>query len=323
MSALWLALAATALAAPPRQPGGIQAVSYATRYSNSGRVLFEALPLERSRQNHLLIRAFINGKPALMGVDSGAPVSAIAINRVAYFGLTPARGTENIPTSLRINGSFNRVMMAKGLRLGSLQLIDEPLVAIDLGGSSKAAKMMNEQAIDGIIGADILFPTHAVLDCRAQMLILKLDPSIRGGAPGMDYRGFSRVPIHVTSGDNLYVDGKVNGQRAKLLVDTGAFATLLHQPFVRRMKIPLRNTEFTSAGVNLKQRGVQLATISRFSVGPVNMRGKEVGVIDLEGLIREGLLEGKPPVAGLLGSEMLQRHNGIIDFGTKTLYLKR
>ena len=52
------------------------------------------------------------------------------------------------------------------------------------------------------------------------------------------------------------------------------------------------------------------------------MRGKEVGVIDLEGLIRNGLLEASPPVAGLLGSEILQRHNGIIDFGTKTLYLK-
>ena len=42
---------------------------------------FEALPLVRSRQNHLLLRAFINGKPAWLTVDSGAPVSAIALNR--------------------------------------------------------------------------------------------------------------------------------------------------------------------------------------------------------------------------------------------------
>jgi hypothetical protein len=107
------------------------------------------------------------------------------------------------------------------------------------------------------------------------------------------------------------------------MVDTGAFATLLHQPFVRSMRIPLRETPFSSAGVNLKQRGVQLATISSFSVGSVNMRSKEVGVIDLEGLIRTRLLTASIPVAGLLGSEILQRHNGIIDFGTKTLYLKR
>ena len=99
---------------------------------------------------------------------------------------------------------------------------------------------MEEQAIDGILGADILFPTQAVLDCRAQVLILKVDPNVRGSAPGLDFTGFQRMKIHVSSGYNLYVDGRLNGKRAKLMIDTGAFATLLHQPFVRRMKIPLR-----------------------------------------------------------------------------------
>jgi hypothetical protein len=107
------------------------------------------------------------------------------------------------------------------------------------------------------------------------------------------------------------------------MVDTGAFATLLHLRFVRRMQIPMRDTAFSSSGVNLKQRGVQMATISHFSIGSMDMRDKDVGVINLEGLIQAGLLDASPPVAGLLGSEILRRHHGIIDFGTKTLYLKR
>jgi hypothetical protein len=73
----------------------------------------------------------------------------------------------------------------------------------------------------------------------------------------------------------------------------------------------------------LKQRGVNVARIRKLSVGSVNIVGKEVGVVDLEGLIRGGLLQGSPPVAGLLGAEILHRHHGIIDFGTKTLYLRR
>lgn len=319
---LALVLATPAIAAPARH-SPTRARYERARPVQPRAIQFEALPLERSRQNHLLLRAFINGKPALLGVDSGAPVSAINITRVAHFGMTPARGSANIPTRLRINGRYSAVAIARTLQLGSLNLLDEPMVAIDLSGSSKAAKLMNEQAIDGIIGADILFPTQAVLDCRAQVLILKLDPRVRGSAPGLDFSGFARVPITAAPGDNLYVNGSLNGRRAKLMVDTGAFATLLHQRFVRQMKIPLRNTPFSSAGVNLKQRGVQLATISRFAVGSVDLRSKEVGVIDLEGLIRNGLLNGTPPVAGLLGSEILRKHNGIIDFGTKTLYLKR
>ena len=147
---------------------------------------FEALPLERSPQNHLLVRAFINGKPAVLGVDSGAPISAIATNRLAYFGMTPVRVNGSIPSRLKINGSFNSVVSAHTLRLGSLNLLDEPMVAISLGGQSRSGAMMRDQEIDGILGADVLFPTSAVLDCQAQTLFLKMNAKIAGGPPGLD-----------------------------------------------------------------------------------------------------------------------------------------
>lgn len=321
---LILSLATPALAVPQRNSQGSRTRRFGQDSAAASRTLqFQALPLERSRQNHLLLRATINGKPALLGVDTGAPVSAIAMSRLSHFGLTPAQANSDVPTRLQINGSFSGVAIARSLQLGALTLVDEPMVAVDLGSSTRAAKMMREQPIDGILGADVLFPTEAVLDCRAQMLTMKIDPRVRGTVPGMNYSGFTRIPMEVSSGYNLYVDGSFNGRKARLMVDTGAFATLLHQRFVRNMKIPLRQSPFSSAGVNLKQRGVQLATISNFSVGTLNMRSKEVGVVDLQGLVRTPLLNAtNAPVAGLLGSEILQRHSGIIDFGTRTLYLK-
>jgi predicted aspartyl protease len=302
-------LALPAMAAPARRAP-----------SSAGALLYEALPLIRSTQNHLLVHAEINGKPALLGVDTGAPVSAIALKRRAYFGLAPITGKSAIPSRLSINGAFNTVAIARNLRLGSLNLVDEPMVLVDLGGLRRSTK---GDEIDGILGADVLFPTKALLDCQRQILILKINPSVPGTVPGFDFRGFRGIPIHVSDGYNLYVDGTVNGTKAKLMVDTGAFATLLHSRFVRRMRIPLRDTPFSSSGVNLKQRGVQIATISRFSIGSMDMRSNDVGVMNLEGLIHGGLLDASPPVAGLLGSEILRRYHGIIDFGTKTLYLKR
>ena len=284
---------------------------------------FEALPLVRSRQNHLLVRAFINGKAAWLTIDTGAPVSAIAVCRREHFQLRPIAAKSNLPARVQINGAFNNVAVARELRLGGLTLIDEPVVTVDLGNSTRAARLVHEQEIDGIIGADILFPTKAVLDCQRQLLILKTDPDVLGGVPGFDRRGLQAVPIQVSDGFNLYVNGSINGKPAKLMVDTGSFATLLHRSFVRRMRIATRETPYSSSAVNLKERGVRVARIRKLSVGSVDIIGKEVGVIDLEGLIHNGLLEGSPPVAGLLGAETLRRHNGIIDFGTRTLYLKR
>ena len=283
---------------------------------------FEALPLVRSRQNHLLVRAFINGRPAWLTVDSGAPVSAIALNRRDYFRLKPITSESSLPARVQINGAFNKVAIARELRIGGLTLVDEPVVTVDLGGSARAARMAHEPQIDGIIGADILFPTQAVLDCERQLLVLKTDPNVVGSFPGFNRRGLRAVPIQVSDGYNLYVNGSVNGKPAKLMVDTGSFTTLLHRSFVRRMRIATRETPYSSSAVNLKERGVRVAYIRKLSVGSVNIINKDVGVVDLEGLIHDGLLEGSPPVAGLLGAETLRRHHGIIDFGTRTLYLR-
>jgi predicted aspartyl protease len=284
---------------------------------------FEALPLVRSRQNHLLLRAFVNGKAAWLTIDSGAPVSAIALDRREYFRLKPATAESNLPARVQINGGFNNVAIARELRIGGLTLVDEPLVTIDLGGSTRAARLANEQQIDGIIGADILLPTQAVLDCERQLLILKMDTNIAGSAPGLNRRGLKAVPIEISEGYNLYVNGSVNGTPARLMVDTGSFTTLLHRSFVRRMRIATYETPYSSSAVNLRERGVRVARIRKLSVGSVDIFGKDVGVIDLEGLIHNGLLQGSPPVAGLLGAETLRRHHGIIDFGTRTLYLRR
>lgn len=283
---------------------------------------YVALPLARSYQNHLIVRAEINGKPAMLGVDTGAPVSAIALSKRQYFKLSGISSNSKLPARLQINGAYNNVAIARQFRLGALNLVDEPVVIVDLSGSSHAARVRHEEEIDGILGADILFPTQAVLDCQRQLLFLKIDPDARGTAPGVQYGGLKKMPLRVSDGYNLYVDGAVNGARARLMVDTGAFATLLHRGFVRQMRIPLHETPYASSAVNLKQRGVEVARIQRLSVGTVDIVGKDIGVVDLDGLIHRGLLQSSPPVAGLLGAEILRSHHAIIDFGTRTLYMR-
>src|SRR5439155_9766328 len=129
-----------------------------------------------------------------------------------------------------------------------------------------------ERESDGILGTDILSPLMAVLDYDRMLLVFKMDPRISGPVPGFNFHGYRRVRMHESEGYNLYVDGKVNGTRARLMVDTGAFATLLHSQFVLGMKIPTRETKFVSSGINLSPSRVHVATITRLSVGSMDMK---------------------------------------------------
>jgi len=136
---------------------------------------------------------FYQWEAAWLTVDTGAPVSAIALNRREYFRLKPTTVDSNLPARVQINGAFNNVVIARELRIGGLALVDQPVVTVDLGYSARAAQFAHEQEIDGIIGADILFPTQAVLDCERQLLILKTDPSVLGSFPGFNRRGLRAV----------------------------------------------------------------------------------------------------------------------------------
>ena len=119
--------------------GHISAATRSARASQQSGPQFVALPLVRSRQNHLLVRAVINGKAAWLGVDTGAPVSAIAAQRREYFGLTGIPGSSKLPARLQINGAFNNVAIARRFQLGALKLLDEPVVVVDLSGSGRGA----------------------------------------------------------------------------------------------------------------------------------------------------------------------------------------
>jgi hypothetical protein len=282
-----------------------------------GGLRYQALPLTRSPQNHLLVRAEINGKAATLVVDTGAPISALAADRAKYFDVASVKPKSNLPTRLNINGVDNRIAIARNIQLGALNLVEEPLVLINFAdGHSR-----RDRESDGILGTDVLTPLKAVLDYDRMLLVLKIDPTIPGTVPGFDFRGFSRVRMHESAGSNLYVSGMINGTKATLMVDTGAPGTLLHSPFVALMKIPTEKTQFRSVGVNLSESRLHLANINRFSVGSMNLRSHRVGVTNLSGIIHRGLND-KPPVVGLLGSQMLHDYHAIIDLGTKSLYLR-
>src|SRR2546430_17710248 len=109
-----------------------------------------------------------------------------------------------------------------------------------------------------------------------------------GSFPGFDRRGLRAVPIQVRDDYNLYFNGSVNGKPAKLMVDTGSLATLLHRSFVRRMRIATRGTQFSSSAVNLKERGVGVAGIRKLAGGSGDIFGKAGGVIELGGRISDG-----------------------------------
>lgn len=269
-----------------------------------------------------MVHARINGKQAVLMVDSGATATLISLKRRADFRLDRVGTNSDLPSSVIVNGVSDKLAIVHNLRLGALNIVDMPVVLTNVSSPPRVAKMVREQEIDGILGVDVLFATKAVMDCQQQVLILNRYPEIPGNEKVLDLHGFQKMRIHVSEGFNLFVNSSVNGRQTKLLVDTGAVVTTLHRPFVRELHIPYYATSLTSSGINRKEDEVDVARIRRLSVGSIDVVGKAIGVADLKWLFPETGRRESRPVAGLLGAELLKSHHAIIDFGTRTLYLK-
>jgi hypothetical protein len=255
-------------------------------------------------------------------VDSGAPATLISSKRRAEFNIPRIGGNSGLPTSVIVNGVADRLAILHSLRLGALNIVDLPVVLTNVSSPPRVAKMVREQQIDGILGVDVLFAARAVLDCQDQVLILNRYPEISAAETALDLRGFQKMPIYVSDGYNLFVNSSINGTRTRLLLDTGAVVTTLHLPFVQQLRIPYYATSIKSSGINRKEDAVDVARIRKLSVGRVDVFGKAIGVADLKWLLPENNPRGSHAVGGLLGAEILKAHHAIIDFGTRTLYLK-
>lgn len=280
-----------------------------------------SLPLRVGSQNELMLSASINGKRAWLVVDTGAPLTCIDQSRAAHFGLAPFNGRNGGPTVL-VNGVERSVSVVNSLQLGGVAIMGAPVVLVDLKSvSSKVSRSKIRE--DGVLGLDLLFALSGVLDCSERRLYLKTNLE-KKPLPSSAFRakGWTEVPMRLVNG-HLVVRGRVEGQRVKLVTDTGSPVSVLDRAFCEQRGIETSRPVMAAHGLNFQDDSTAVAGIERFSVGRYEAGAVPVAVFDLAGLFNNSGVERKRQPDGLLGSRTLLKHGAIIDSANRKLYLRK
>ena len=135
------------------------------------------------------------------------------------------------------------------------------------------------------------------------------------------------VPFELISidgdGYHLLVDAALNGRPARMLVDTGASRTVFDRERIQQF-IPdgvFLPAEKTSTGLGTDSMEGHTTTVETFQVGDLVLESVEVVVLDLAHVNSSYGLIGLDAIDGVLGSDMLVKHNAVIDYGKKELVL--
>lgn len=123
---------------------------------------------------HLMIKAYINRKKALLIVDSGASKTVFDIDRIKRLtGKQAIRRNDKRSTGVGTDNIISHETTISSFRLGKLIITDYKTVLIDLSHVNKSYAILGLPTVDGVLGSDILYLYKGVIDYHKKILELK------------------------------------------------------------------------------------------------------------------------------------------------------
>ena len=134
---------------------------------------YKYVPFVVSKTHHLEIEAEINGIKGLFILDTGASNTCVGIDKSNHFDLefevskvkAAGAGATEMETYISKKNS---------LRIGPWKNKKQEIVLFDLQHVNTALKEHDARTVDGIIGADVLKNSKAVIDYSKKRLYLKI-----------------------------------------------------------------------------------------------------------------------------------------------------
>jgi predicted aspartyl protease len=286
---------------------------------------YTAVRVHYAPMNKMIMPVHINGHPANLLVDTGASQIILDNDIAELAGVRPfqraisqfhfSAPTQVFNMGSEINGKILPVGVAHDITAGNMNFGSNPVALRESVHSGSGRR-----DVDGVLGLDILFRHKALINCRTKLVFFRLDQvqHINLG-PFEDSEKYARVPIERTDTGALTVPCSIHGQPARLLVDTGAFVTILHEGFIKSLAIPVEATRITAQFGGAPSKRVDAAKMNDLRIGTFRMPSEKIGVAPLP---RFALQQGDTKIAGILGMDTLYLCNAIIDLGGMNLFLK-
>lgn len=134
---------------------------------------YTKIKLKLTKTNHFEIKAKINGVKGHFILDTGASSSCVGFEAIETFKLV-AKDSKIKAAGAGATDMLTQISNKNTVKIGKWKKDKVVLVLFNLSHVNTALTIHNAQPVDGIIGADILKKSKAVIDYEKKYLYLKL-----------------------------------------------------------------------------------------------------------------------------------------------------
>lgn len=231
--------------------------------------------LTRGAQNHLLLRAQVNGHALTLLVDTGADLSFLPTDRAQALEIRSS-GEQGFS-----GGRWFPLATVQNFQAGGAQLGHTTFALYNPSETGPIPGRVGKAA-DGVIGLDLLRRFRAVIDCHARQMFFRTDRSASLGLPATTRTsGFVQIPMQENRSRNLTVPCTLRGKAGRLVVDTGAFVTVLDDQAVRAVNLTTLPSPLTARGLDGRIRKIELADVDDLKIGSLRIVPQPFASMDL------------------------------------------
>lgn len=128
--------------------------------------------------------------------------------------------------------------------------------------------------------------------------------------------------MKISDGYHLVVNVKIEGKKARLVLDTGASSTIFDKKRLLKLQVEFFiqeeiNKAQTASG-EIEQSYTQIKSLK---LNELVINDSKVALMDLRELNNTYKAHNLQPIDGILGSDILVKHKAVIDLQQKELYL--
>ena len=137
---------------------------------------YTSIPLKITTTNHLEIKATINGVKGVFILDTGASNTCIGFDKQDYFNLV-SKSSDIKAAGAGATDMETHVSKKNTIKIGDWKNRKLNIVLFDLTHVNQALIAHEAPPVDGIIGADVLKQTKAIIDYNKRKVYLCLKKS--------------------------------------------------------------------------------------------------------------------------------------------------
>ena len=135
-------------------------------------------------------------------------------------------------------------------------------------------------------------------------------------------RGYTRVRLLTLPTNHYVVIATLNGTAGRFILDTGASTTCVSTELATHFHLNPKPSEEKASSASSNELDTELAHNNELLIGPWSSKRRSVVLFDMQAVNNALQKNHIETVDGIIGADILQSVNAIIDYKNDWLYLR-